>query len=228
MKGILYVLHGRRKGRLSKEVLSLAERLPQLTALQSEVVFLEGEEDTLEIGVEKLAGMVAQLIVVPILLFPATHAQIDLPERLAKLAIPYQILPTLGTTEAVYQQVLQGVKSVSAEKTASVLLIAHGTTHFAEPQQQLEAIAERLSLELGITVLTGNHLGEPNFKNVLATQEKSLIVVPLFLSPSFLYRNIKASVRELRGEQDQILPALTVATNLEAVKERLGDAGCIQ
>ena len=120
--------------------------------LPQAIGMLEGQQHTLEDAVRELEKQkVDKIIVVPVLLFPATHAREDIPQRMQACAgVPFEICETLGTTKAVYDWLKDRLQEAAeTHPTFPIMLVAHGTTHYPEPGEQLERIAAALRSDLG-------------------------------------------------------------------------------
>lgn len=222
--GILYVLHGRRE-KIVPANLALIQDLQERYAVPQSIGFLEGDQQTLEASVEKLRPQVTHLIVVPILIFAATHVRWDLPRRLQACCgtkITFELTPPLGLTQAVYeflqQQLQQGLRQ---RPTATPVLVAHGTGHFSEPLAQLESIAQRLSTALQTSVLCGNYIGAAKVPEVLAQQATPLLVQPLFLTDGRIVHKIQQAILK-DHPQSTFLPTLEDQPALKAaIAERI-------
>lgn len=224
MIGIIFVLHGR-KNKLSVANFSGIEAATKHLTLPYEIGLLEGEHQTLEMAIQSLLSrQVSEIIFLPVLLFPATHANEDLPKRVQKALnkqVPYQILPTLGTTHAVEKFLLQQVTSVK-DSRAEVLLIAHGTPHYQEPFKQLAQIASKLERQLGRRVYPADYYGEHPYLPILEKHSEPMIIQRLFLTEGYLARKIKNNIIEHRGAQDILLPTMQDSAALvSAILERL-------
>jgi sirohydrochlorin ferrochelatase len=171
---------------------------------------------------------VEKIIVIPVLLFPATHAREDIPQRMqACAAVPFEISETLGTTKAVYDWLKDRLQEAAeTHPTFPIMLVAHGTTHYPEPGEQLERIAAALRSDLGREVFATNHLGEPHYQAI--SGELPYIVQRLFFTDGYLAKKIGFWFEKNRPQDvllEQLLDAEAVHT---ALKERLEDAGCIR
>ncbi|MGM0213664.1 sirohydrochlorin chelatase [Enterococcus sp. AZ109] len=231
MKGIVFVLHGR-KNRLSTTNMSLIEKLAPRLIGPYEIGLLEGEQQTLEAAIHALLSkQVEEIVFLPILLFPATHAKEDLPQRAAALLkdkLPYRILETLGTTQAVSTFLIQQVKQANLA-TREILLIAHGTPHYEVPYQQLCEVAEKVSVATNQKVYPAHYHGEHLYQDILAQHPEPLLIQRLFLTEGYLAKKITDEIQTLRGTIDELLPTLQDQPALEeAILERLGAASCIQ
>lgn len=226
--GILYVLHGRSTS-IPQKLYNIVKDFTEALDFPQAIGMLEGQQQTLEDAVKLLEEQaVGKIIVVPVLLFPATHAREDIPQRMkACAAVPFEICATLGTTRAVYGW-LKGRLQEVAERhpTLPVMLVAHGTTHYPEPAEQLERIAAALRSDLGRDVFATNHLGEPHYQTI--SGEHPCIVQRLFFTDGYLVKKIGVWFEKNRP-QDVLLEQLLDAEAIHAaLKERLEDAGCIR
>ncbi|WP_320165031.1 CbiX/SirB N-terminal domain-containing protein [uncultured Trichococcus sp.] len=226
--GIMYVLHGR-KTSIPQQLLNIVKDFTDTLDLPQAIGMLEGQQQTLEDAVKLLEEQaVGKIIVVPVLLFPATHAREDIPQRMkACAAVPFEICATLGTTRAVYGWLKGRLQEVAeSHPTLPVMLVAHGTTHYPEPAEQLERIAAALRSDLGRDVFATNHLGEPHYQTI--SGEHPYIVQRLFFTDGYLAKKIGVWFEKKRP-QDVLLEQLLDAEAIHAaLKERLEDAGCIR
>lgn len=223
-KGILFVFHGR-KNKISTANLKVAEAFKELP-YPTAVGYLEGEYQKLENALHELKEQADEIVIVPFLLFPATHYLDDLPERVESVlgeSKTYRILSTLGKTEAVYQFLLaQGKNALKANPERKLLLVIHGSPHYTEPDDELKEIAERLEAELESPVAASSYLGKPDFKELLAEEKEPVIVQRIFLSEGYLATKIADWIKENRSQEDKLLPTLENSPALkQAVSELL-------
>ncbi|XOQ36133.1 MAG: Cobalamin biosynthesis protein CbiX [Lactococcus sp.] len=190
MKVILYVVHGsqlpEKNLRLSDLIGEITQATQDITALQ-EIAYLERQTDTLEVVAERLIKQGAtELIVMPVLLFPALHTLVDIPAELAFLADKYphivtKILKNFGDEADIFDILVDKIKAISSEE---VILLAHGTRHFSEPAEMLVTIAEKLSEKTGKTIRAVDYLGKKNYHDVIEKNVRrgiSQTVLPFFL-----------------------------------------------
>lgn len=223
-KGILYVLHGRRE-KISRANLELIETIQKKYPLPQRVGFLEGDQQTLEQSVLILQKQVDTLLVVPVLLFSATHVRWDLPRRLKACCpadLTFEITAPLGSTQAVFDFLrAQFHQGLQIHPEAMPVLVAHGTGHFKEPFAQLQSIGDRLATELQAPVICSNYIGKATVTEVLASYDTPLLVQPLFLTDGRIVNNIKRTI--LKTHPNSIfLPTLEDQPALQkAIMERL-------
>lgn len=226
--GIMYVLHGR-KTSIPQKLSNIVKDFSDTLDFPQAIGMLEGQQQTLEDAVKTLEEQaVEKIIVIPVLLFPATHAREDIPQRMqACAAVPFEISETLGTTKAVYDWLKDRLQEAAeTHPTFPIMLVAHGTTHYPEPGEQLGRIVAALKSDLGREVFATNHLGEPHYQAI--SGEQSYIVQRLFFTDGYLAKKIGFWFEKNRPQDmllEQLLDAEAVHT---ALKERLEDAGCIR
>ncbi|MBO0451243.1 sirohydrochlorin chelatase [Candidatus Enterococcus murrayae] len=231
MVGIIFVLHGR-KNKLSSANVSVVEKAAEHLKIPYELGLLEGMQQTLEEAIQSLLNQqVTEIVFLPVLLFPATHAKEDLPERAEKAIekqVPYHILPTLGTTDAVEDFLVQQIHSVE-DSRAEVLLVAHGTPRSPEPFQQLEQIAKKVERKVKRRVYPSNYYGDHSYQSVLKRHSEPMIIQRLFLTEEYLSKKIKNEIREQREVRDVLLPTMQDSEALvSAIIERIEEIPCIQ
>lgn len=230
-EGFLYVLHGRR-GKIPKSNIDLLQTYMNHSQVPAIIGFLEGQQQTLEEGVQFLQSRVNHITVIPVLLFSATHIRWDIPRRVHEAinaAISFSVLKPLATTKAVFNFLNQQLSSaVKKYPNRSILIVAHGTPHFPEPFEQLTNLAKQLQEAIGVPIICANHIGNHLVNDVLADTPTPLIVQRLFLTDGRLANRIKRNV--LKSQPDSIfLPTLEdQPVIIEAIKERLDENRLIE
>ncbi|EOL41706.1 hypothetical protein RV11_GL002772 [Enterococcus phoeniculicola] len=231
-KGIIFVLHGR-KEKLSTKNQAVVTSVIEELSIPSEIGLLEGEQATLEEAMHSLIQQGVQTIYfVPVLLFPATHAKEDLPQRANDFLqgkAEYQIAETLATTQSIKAFLVRTIQEAHIEDNREVLLIAHGTPHYEAPYEQLKQMAKSVEQKVIIPVHTANYIGEHRYPEFLEAHTEPLFILPLFLTDGFLTKKIKETVQEMRGTKDVFLPTLQDSEELkQAILERVRESVCIQ
>lgn len=226
-KGILFVFHGR-KNKISTANLQVTEAFAGLS-YPTAIGYLEGDYQKLEDALGELSQQVNEIVIVPFLLFPATHYLDDLPERVEAVLgekVSYRILSTLGKTKAIYQFLLeQGRLALLKQPKTKLLLVIHGSPHYQEPDEELAEIAEQLQEELQTEVIASSYLGKPDFKEILSEEKEAMIIQRIFLSEGYLATKIVDWIKENRTQTDVLLPTLENSSALEkAVSELLEQA----
>lgn len=222
MKGLIFILHGRRHQRVTTNFAAIEASL-KFFSDPSAIGLLEGTEQTLEEAVLSLQEEgVTEFVFLPVLLFPATHVQIDLPTR-ADQILPeknYRILPTLGQTQAVVDFYSQQINQCPLQQ--EVLLIAHGTPHYHQPYQELTEVAARIAAKTQRKVTPLSYLGDHSYKEYLKNRSENFVIAPLFLTSGYLLKKIQAEIAEIHGTKDLWLETLENQPALsQAIKEIL-------
>lgn len=206
-QGFIYVLHGR-KDRVTEANMDVLARVSQKVTAPTLVGYLEGDHQTLEMSIETLQEQVDELIFIPVLLFPATHALEDLPQRIEKTLQTnkvFKIAPTLATSKAIIDfYVMQTKAALQSHPNYNTLIIAHGTPHYDLPHQQLIENCQKISEQVPCQVFGANHHGKHTYQEFLADYEAPLIIQPLFLTNGYLVNKINRNIQQLRGMQEDI------------------------
>lgn len=214
MDGILYVFHGSQQQDKNQAARLFIEQLSKKTVEKSidGIAFLENHEWTIAAQLEKLCEQeLNQIIVVPMLLFPAYHAMHDIPREVREIQkrFPKQsikLAQTFGKQPEITDILAE--RLLTAKQTASIpvdgaLLVAHGTKRTDIPQHQLEEIAETLSKKSNLYVIPTSVKGSPNIYEQMETKEgwsrKNWIVLPFFLYDGFLVQKLKKTMHHLPG-----------------------------
>lgn len=226
--GYLYVLHGRR-GKIPESNLELLNGFIADSGQLGRIAFLEGDEQTLEDGILALQPQIDHLVIVPVLLYSATHTRWDIPERSAKVLDPslkVTVTKTLAETKAVEQYLERTLgAAVAAFPHRRILLIAHGTPHFPEPYAHLQALAKSVGEAIGTEIVPTNHVGHPTIEETLAGEHGPFIVERLFLTDGRLAAKMKQRVQAIE-DGDVFLPTLEDdPVIINAIRERLAEAG---
>lgn len=237
MKGIVFVLHGRRDRIAKSNFEAVAQLAPVLKKanLPYRIGLLEGEHQTLETALTELveAG-VDDFTLVPLLLFAATHVNQDLPKRTREILgetseVAVTVLAPLGTTEAIYQELKTRLATgLAAHPESSGILLPHGTSHYPEPDAELQQIVSRMSQELQRQIVGVNYIGANGYQDFLtAHQTESFVIQPFFLTHGHLVEKISHWIAK-NHPAAVMLPTLEDSPVLvQALTERLVTAGCI-
>jgi sirohydrochlorin ferrochelatase len=207
MKAILYVVHGSQISKKNRQLAHLlenvAEKTQDMASLQA-IAYLERQADTIEVVAERLiASGGDDLLVLPILLFPALHTLVDIPTELAFIAEKYphvtvKVLKNFGDEPAIFEILIDKVRQITSEQ---VILLAHGTRHFSEPAQMLANIAEKLMAKTQQTVCAVDYLGKKTYHEVISQNLANGVtqtVLPFFLyDGDLLKKRVKKSVWEI-------------------------------
>ena len=177
---------------------------------------MEKHPDSLPVVAERLIQQgVTRLLIVPLLLFSAMHAEEDIPQQLAPLKERYPQLDILLTpTFAQEREVLavlaknltQAVEVNCLAETTPVLLVAHGSSTYGKPAELVKDIGERLSQLGQRRVVTGVLYGQKSYTDVaqqLLAEEPAVLILPFFLFDGHLLDKIKGTLGTLTAVQTE-------------------------
>lgn len=245
MIGILYVFHGSQKAEKNQAAMDFINQLKiklDPTVYQA-TAFLENHSDTIpNVAKEMIQNGVTKMIVVPVLLFAAKHALVDIPNELETVKeqypdVQFKQTETFGSKSGSRQVLLERFQEVAAEYPDEQLvgiLVAHGTKQTDEPQQVLTEIAAEIQQQVGFSIIPTSLKGPEDYlediKKQVSTDQK-IVIVPFFLFDGHLITIMKNKLKEAFPKTDFILTRTLefdsrILTDLEGiVKEAIT---CIQ
>lgn len=208
MEKVILIVHGMRKGELNQKLIQFVDQLFEGDKLNYDIAFLESETKDLNTTLTKHIRQGADtLYLVPLLLFSASHYYEDIVVALEKWQaqypnIAFHLTKPLGThpkmeTWARYR--IEEMERTSGQNVG-VVLLAHGSERFNEPDLALTRIANQLSTAHE-TCYPSMVYGALDFKTRLlqiAQQHDSLCIVPFFLFDGFLVQRTKAQIRMMQ------------------------------
>lgn len=197
MKGIIYIAHGskmpdkneRFRAFIDHIISKRPERVQQLA-------FLEKDAENVPIVTRRMIALgVTELLVMPMLLFPAMHAREDIPEQLDEVLkdfpyITYRIADCFGDEPGVYQ-VCERILSEFSDET--ILITAHGNKRFTEPDERLTAMVQVMQQSTEQTLVPAMLYGNLSLEEKLKTMDKhqKIVIMPYFLFDGHLVHKIK-------------------------------------
>ncbi|UBH12488.1 sirohydrochlorin chelatase [Macrococcus armenti] len=196
MKGIIYIAHGSKmpdkNERFRAFVQHIIEQRPEPI---QHVAFLEKDDENVPIVLRRMvAEGMTELIVVPMLLFPAMHAVEDIPAQLESVLsstnIPYVIADCFGDTAFVYEV---AERIIAQYKNETILITAHGNKRFTEPDVRLTQMVNQMSVRTGQNLIPAMLYGNLSFEEMLKKMDKEtpIVLMPYFLFDGHLVRKIK-------------------------------------
>ncbi|WP_086349737.1 sirohydrochlorin chelatase [Candidatus Enterococcus clewellii] len=219
MNSVLYVFHGSQKDEKNKAAIAFVEQLKQQIGadIPQETAFLENHPHTILKQSELLIAQGADhIVVVPVLLFAAKHALVDIPAETAEVE---QKHPKVRFTQAETFGHRQGSRMVLLERFATVkeenpsqeftgILLAHGTKMTDEPQRLLEEIAVEIQEKVGFPIKAVSLKGQGDYLEEIrqtVAENRQPIIVPFFLFDGHLIHLMKKRVAEAFPEQTFII-----------------------
>ncbi|MFD2308223.1 sirohydrochlorin chelatase [Enterococcus termitis] len=245
MIGILYVFHGSQKKEKNQAAMNFIQQLQQRLEPKryQKTAFLENHPDTItRIAEEMISNGVDQLIIVPVLLFAAKHALVDIPAELEVVKKNHptvQIIQTetFGSKTGSRAVLLERFKTVAADyphKQLTGFLMAHGTKQTDEPQQALLEIAAEIQQQVDFPVTAVSLKGKEDYVEIIndgLSKDKQPVIVPFFLFDGHLITIMNTKLAEAFPEIDFIVtPTLEfdprILPDIEAIVNEA--VACIQ
>lgn len=219
MNGILYVFHGSQKEEKNKAATAFISNLEQRIGkeLLQETAFLENHSHTILSQAEALIAQGADhIVVVPVLLFAAKHARIDIPEEIMEVQKKYPDIRFVQTETFGHRS---GSRAVLKERFATVqqdlphqkltgILLAHGTKMTDAPQRVLEEIAAEIQAAVDFPINAVSLKGHDDYLAEIKLAMKGnrqLVIVPFFLFDGHLIHLMKTRLSEAFPEQTFIV-----------------------
>jgi sirohydrochlorin cobaltochelatase len=207
MKSILFVVHGSRFPDKNEKLADLLHQTAEKISMPYEIAYLEGRPETVEAMTEKLIQSGAmELLIVPVLLLPALHSLVEIPQKVKSVSekfpkVTVKFLKTFGDESAILPILCERVEE--AQKLlpqSSVVLLAHGTRHFAENEAMVVMLARQLAEATGVEVQSATYFGSKSYQTVIQEnleKERPQVVLPFFLYNGRLVRKITKQVERL-------------------------------
>lgn len=204
LRKVIFVVHGMRKGQLNETLTQFVAQLFESEQLDYEIAFLESDTANLPTVIENQVELGAtELILVPLLLFSASHYYEDIvngledwrqiyPQTTFQLAEPLGTHPKMKAWVA--DQIERYLNDISED--AVVVVLAHGSARFNEPDHALEAIANQLST-VSRPCYPCMVYGKLNYEKTLvklAEQWQKLLIIPYFFYDGYLVQRTKQRI----------------------------------
>ncbi|MEJ7541465.1 sirohydrochlorin chelatase [Staphylococcus intermedius] len=243
LRKVIFVVHGMRKGQLNQTLTQFVAQLFEAEQMDYETAFLESETASLPTVIEDQVNQGAtELLLVPLLLFSASHYYEDIVDSLEDWRRMYpqtvfHLAQPLGTHPKMKNWVAAQIASDLDDtvQDTAVVVIAHGSARFSEPDVALENIANELSTA-SRPCYPCMVYGKLNYEKVLtelAQKWPKLLIIPYFFYDGYLVQRTKQRIGALNLPCDI---TFTTAINFhpvlkEVIVQRLetcgGDTTCI-
>ncbi|MBS7576405.1 MULTISPECIES: sirohydrochlorin chelatase [unclassified Enterococcus] len=210
MKAVIFVVHGSQIRQKNKALAKLINQASESLADYADfyqIAYLERQRDTIELVINRIVKTGAkELIIIPVLLFPALHALVDIPIQVKAALrglpeITVKFLRTFGEAQSVFEILLDRIQEIDSDfSNAEIILLAHGTRHFAEAELGLARVANKLSEYTGKVVKPVDFLGKRTYRSIIETNLQNSIpqvVLPFFIYDGVLVQKIYHSVQAL-------------------------------
>lgn len=213
MEATVFISHGSRSEQGNKVYVSFIEKV--ISTGQSAMAaygFLENARPTIFESVESciLKGATS-VTVVPVLLLPGIHANVDIPEELEKVSLKYPKVTIsygdpLGVNDTILEIVLERLKEqdFSGSESEAVLLVGHGSR---DPlaATEFEKLAFSVQEKVQSKVETGYITTQPFYgEKLMASEEsKKVYVLPFLLYTGGFTAKMKETVVNVLSEYPQ-------------------------
>ncbi|WJP97149.1 sirohydrochlorin chelatase [Macrococcus bovicus] len=193
MRGIIYIAHGSKMPEKNEKFRQfVAKVIAERPETVQRIAFLEKDDENVPlVAGEMLALGVTEFLVMPMLLFPAMHAQEDIPMQLASVLkgrATYHIAECFGDEESVWRVALKRLQSAEG----LVMVTAHGSRRFSKPDVMLKAVVARMQEETKQPITAAMLYGALSFEEQLKRLDAERItIMPYFLFDGHLVRKIK-------------------------------------
>ncbi|MBT2693959.1 sirohydrochlorin chelatase [Bacillus sp. ISL-55] len=191
MEATVYISHGSRSEQGNKVFVTFIEKVISTgKSTNASYGFLENARPTIFEAVESciLKGA-SSVTVVPVLLLPGIHANVDIPEELERVRQKYPEIEIfygqpVGVNETILEIVMDRlkVKGFSGLKSETILLVGHGSR---DPQAaaEFEQLARRIQEQVPSKVETSYITTQPFYGEKLLASEvqKKVYVLPYLL-----------------------------------------------
>jgi sirohydrochlorin ferrochelatase len=210
MEATVFISHGSRSEQGNKVFVSFIEKV--ISTGQSAMAaygFLENARPTIFESVEScILKDASSITVVPVLLLPGIHANVDIPEELAKVSHVYPEVKIsygepIGVNETILGIILDRLKEqgFSGSESEAVLLVGHGSR---DPlaATEFEKLAFLLQEKVHSKVETGYITTQPFYGEKLMASDasKKVYVLPFLLYTGGFTAEMKETVDNVLSE----------------------------
>ncbi|MEI5993444.1 sirohydrochlorin chelatase [Candidatus Enterococcus mansonii] len=219
MIGILYVFHGSQKNEKNQAAMAFIQQLEKKIdpTIHQAIAFLENHPDRISTVAKKMIQSgVNKMIVVPVLLFAAKHALVDIPNELEQIKEDYPEVEfiqteTFGSKKGSRQVLLERFQEAAAtylEEQLVGILVAHGTKQTNKPQRVLTEIAEEIQQQVGFSIIPTSLKGQEDYvadikKHV--SKKQQIVIVPFFLFDGHLITIMKNKLSEVFPAEEFVI-----------------------
>jgi sirohydrochlorin ferrochelatase len=232
---VVYIGHGSRLAEGNTQFITFIESIMKELSYKKQVVsFLEIAFPTIDETVEKVVSEGARrILIVPVLLFAATHHKQDIPKALEAIQnrhphVTFVMTEPFGVHPNMVKLVVKRVEEVLTERDAAVLLVGRGSSD-PEPIGKLQKIGQAAERMLKMPVyeafLTA---GVPSMDIALANLQneyKKIYVMPYLLFTGLLLKKIERYIASCEQEiilcQNLEFDELMKQTLIERIKEQV-------
>ena len=211
-QGILLVSHGSRSPRPAEEKAALADKLRvRFPHVEIRTAYLELAEPSVTQSLLHMEeDRIQEVLVLPLMLFPAMHVSEDIPEilrnyRLSGSPVNIHYGSETGSSGRIIEAAAQAVRRSGGENAEGLALLVKGSSNPAvaeRGQNVLEALLQRLQIPTGRLCFTGDKA--PGLQQTLEELVEQGMA-RLAVSPFLLFSG------RLKDRADQTVAAFTAA-----------------
>ena len=215
-QGILLVSHGSRSPRPAREKAALADKLRvRFPHVDIHTAYLELMEPSVTQSLLQMEEeRITELMVLPLMLFPAMHVSEDIPEilrtyRLSGGSMNIHYGSETGASSRIIEAAAQAVRQSGGAEAEGLLLLVKGSSNpaiAARGQEVLDALLERLQLPRGQLCFTGDK--EPGLGETLEAMRTQgltrLAVCPFLLFSGRLLDRAEQTVADFTATHPEI------------------------
>ena len=229
MEATVYISHGSRSEQGNKVFVSFIQQvILSGKSMNTAYGYLENARPTIFEAVESCILKGATLVtVVPVLLLPGIHANIDIPEELERVRQKYPEIKIfygepLGVNDTILEIVLDRLKQqgFSGMNLETILLVGHGSR---DPlaAAEFEKLAGRIKEKVQSKVDTSYITTQPFYGEKLAANDGSskVYILPFLLYTGGFTAKIEETVSNILGQHPEKEIALCEPVGFD---ERLG------
>lgn len=226
MTGLLLVGHGSRHGGGNARFLALAGRLGAGRPLV-QPCFLDHAEPSIPAGIDLLAGAgVRRIAVVPVLLFAAGHAKVDIPREIEAArqrhpGVTFAYSRPLGADPLLAQACADLLAAAGAGSETGVLLAGRGGSdagalqEIAELGRLVQGILSPGALALGFSDIARPTIPEA-LEGLAAAGFRRVVTLPCFLFPGVLMSRLGRTLEDLGQRHPTVAWEIAGADGLAA------------
>lgn len=215
-QGILLVSHGSRSPRPAKEKQALADRLRVLYPhISIKTAFLElAEPSVTQALLEIEAERIEEVLVLPLMLFPAIHVSEDIPEilnnyRLSGGTMTLHYGVETGASNRIITAAAQAIHQTGGDQAEALVLLVKGSSNpavAARGGEVLKGLLERLGIPAGSLCFTGDKKPglEEALKEMADDGKTRIALCPFFLFSGRLLDRADQTVAEFCAARPEV------------------------
>lgn len=206
MKSIVYIGHGSRLQEGNEQFIHFVQSvIKERSESIQKIGFLELTTPTVQDAItEAIQDGATEVLIVPVLLFAATHYKRDVPFEIKKVQklyphITFSVVPPFSTHPLMIELVVKRIREAIPMQNSEIVLVGRGSSD-SQPIHELRKIGATVEQKLGLPVscsfLTK---GTPSFIEELhdkASSARHVYVMPYLLFTGLLLQKINRHAKK--------------------------------